>query len=226
MGVPKFPNLGLPQLWGPITFFLNLWLIWGLKKSCRSLRELSNSMWHATCTHGNWVDSWLLVVGSQTANLTPGPSFDHNLCFRCPNGSWDPMNIYTPRAFQWYKEHLNLMNFDPYNRSLKIQESTGIPTPKVGVPLGVWGFIPSHSFALPGAWNVTPRLPSWPALLQALALVASPKLRLWQYCCSINVVNESTNYSFVTKSLPKIKFWSRYLFKKVGHKSKLSNHMY
>jgi hypothetical protein len=28
---------------------------------------------------GNWVDSRLLVVGSQIANLTLGLSFDHNL---------------------------------------------------------------------------------------------------------------------------------------------------
>jgi len=43
------------------------------------------------------------------------------------------------------------MNFDPYNRPLKIQESIGPPTPKVGVHLGVWGFIPSDSLAFPGA---------------------------------------------------------------------------
>jgi hypothetical protein len=29
------------------------------------------------------------------------------------------------------------MGFDPYNRTLKIWESTGTPTPKVGIPLGV-----------------------------------------------------------------------------------------
>jgi hypothetical protein len=63
----------------------------------------------------------------------------------------------------------------------------------VWIPLGVWGFIPSHSFALPGAWNVTPRLPSWPALLQALALATSPKLGLrhfvwFCFCCNWVVV--------------------------------------
>ncbi len=46
------------------------------------------------------------------------------------------------------------------------------------VHLAVWGFIPSHSFALLGAWNVTLRLAPWPAPLQALALVTSPRLRL------------------------------------------------
>jgi hypothetical protein len=48
----------------------------------------------------------------------------------------------------------------------------------MGVHLGVWKFIPSHSFALPEAWDATPGLPSWPATSQALALVASPRLRL------------------------------------------------
>jgi hypothetical protein len=37
------------------------------------------------------------------------------------------------------------MGFDPYNCSLKIWESIRTPTPKVGVHLEVWRFIPSHS---------------------------------------------------------------------------------
>jgi len=61
------------------------------------------------------------------------------------------------------------MSFDPCNRSLNIQKSIGTPTPKVGVHLGVWRFIPSHFFTLPGAWNVIPELHSWPTPLQALA---------------------------------------------------------
>jgi hypothetical protein len=136
-------------------------------------------MSHATYTQGNRNDSWLLLVESQIANLTPGLSFDHNLCFRCPNGSCEPISdIYVPRVFQWYKERFNPMNFGPFICSLKIWESIRTLTPKVGVPLGVWGFIPSHSFELPGAWNVTFGLPFWPALLQALALVVSPRLGL------------------------------------------------
>jgi len=72
------------------------------------------------------------------------------------------------------------MIFDPYNRSLKIWESIGSLTPKMGTHLRVWGFIPSHSPPLLGAWDVTPRLPSWPTPLQALALIMSPRLNLWQ----------------------------------------------
>jgi hypothetical protein len=48
--------------------------------------------------------------------------------------------------FQLYKELLNPMGFDPFNRSLKIQESIGNPTPKVGVHFGVWRF---NSHTLP-----------------------------------------------------------------------------
>jgi len=134
VGVSKFAKLGLPRLWGPIILSVDLWLIWGLKQSYK-------------------------VVGSQIANLIPNTFFYHNLCFRCPNGSCEPIsNIYIPRTFQWYMELLNPMRFDPCNHSMKIRESIGTPTPKMGIHLGVWGFIPSHSFALSGAWNVTPGL--------------------------------------------------------------------
>jgi hypothetical protein len=98
----KFPRLGLPWLWGPITSCENLWLQWGLKQSCSPCCELFNGMSHVACTQGNWVDSWLLVLGSQIANLTLGLSFDHNLCFRCPNESCKPiLDIYISIAFQW-----------------------------------------------------------------------------------------------------------------------------
>jgi hypothetical protein len=86
MGVPKLPKLRIPQLWGPITSRADLRSRWGLKKNCSSCRELSNSMSHATFTQVNPIDSWFLVVKNQMANLTPNPSFGHNLCFRCPNG--------------------------------------------------------------------------------------------------------------------------------------------
>ncbi len=171
MGVPKLPTLGLPQLWGPITLCADIRSRWCLKKSCSPHRELSNGMLHSTCMQGNRVDSQLLVVGSQIANLTSGPSFGHNLCFKCPNGSCEPtLDIYVPKDFQWYKELPNLMGFDPYNCSLKIWKSIGTPTPKMGAHLGVWVFIFTLSYTL--------RLPYSHAPLQALALVASPRLGL------------------------------------------------
>jgi hypothetical protein len=85
-------------------------------------------MSHATCTQGNRVDSRFLVVESQIVNLTLGPSFGHNLCFRCPNGSCKPiLNIYVSIIFQWYRELLNPLGFDPCNLFLNIQKSTGTP---------------------------------------------------------------------------------------------------
>jgi hypothetical protein len=151
MGVPKFLKLALLRLWGPITLCANLRLRWGLKQSCSPCQGLSNGMSDATCTQGNWVDSQLLVVMSQTTNLIPDLSFGHKLCFKCPNGSCKPiLDIYISIYFQWYKELFNPIGFDPCNCSLKIRESIRTPTPKVGVHLGVWGFILSHSPALLG----------------------------------------------------------------------------
>jgi hypothetical protein len=178
-GVSKFPKLGLMRLWGPIILCEDLRLRCGLKQSCSLWWELSNSMSHATCTQGNRGNSWLLVVGSQIANLTPDLSFGHNLYLKCPNESCElTLDIYVPRAFQWYKKHFNPMGFDPCNISLKIWESIGSPTPKIGTHLGVWVFIPSHSPTLLKACNVTSGLRTWPTPLQALALVASPSLGL------------------------------------------------
>jgi hypothetical protein len=44
------------------------------------------------------------------------------------------------------------MNFDPYNCPMKIWESFKTPIPKMGIHLGVWRFIFSHSPKLSGAW--------------------------------------------------------------------------
>jgi len=103
------------------------------------------------------------MVRSQTAKLIRDLSFGQNLCFKCPNGWCEPISdIYVSIPFQWYKKNFNLMGFDPCNCSLKIQESIGTPTPQVGVTLGVWGFILSHSPALPGV-----RCVSWASLLSS-----------------------------------------------------------
>jgi len=136
-------------------------------------------MWHVTSTQGNWGDSWFLVVESQIGNLTPNPSFGHNLCFKYPNESCKPiLDIYIPRSFLKYNNLFNSMGFDPCNCYMKIWKSIKTPIPKVGVHLGMWRFMPSHSPTLLGTWNLTPKLHSWPAPSQALALVISPRLGL------------------------------------------------
>jgi hypothetical protein len=90
VGVPKFPKLGLPRFWSPITLCADLRFRWGLKKNFSHGQQVSNSMLHATCTQGNQGDSRLLVVRSQIVNLTLDFSFGHNLFFRYPNGSCKP----------------------------------------------------------------------------------------------------------------------------------------
>jgi len=146
MGVPKSHRLGFPRLWSPIILWTDLGSRCGLWQSCSSCQELCNIMSHAPCIQVNRVDFRLFVVKSQIGNLTLGLSFSHNLCFKCPNEQWEPiLDIYVPKDFQWYKERHKPLSFDPWNCSLKFWKSTRTPSPKVGVALGVWGFIPSYS---------------------------------------------------------------------------------
>ncbi len=120
-------RFGLPKLCEFITLCSDLQLGWGLKQTYSSPWELSNGVLHSTCTHRGWVDSWLLVV-SLTPSLTLDPSFCHNLCCRCANGSCKAIfNIYTLIAFQWYEECFKARCFDPYNQALKFQESRRTP---------------------------------------------------------------------------------------------------
>jgi len=127
-GVPKLSRFRLPGLWTLIASHPKLRSRRGLNQSCNSPWELFKGVSHFIFTHQNWVDSWLLVVGSQTANLIPGLSFDHNLCCRCPNGSCEAiLDIYTSRPFQRYKERLNARCFDSCNRALSFRESQKTP---------------------------------------------------------------------------------------------------
>ncbi len=101
---------------------------WGLKQTCSSPQEFSNGVSHSTCTHQGQVDSQLLMVRSQTASLTPSPSFVHNLCYKRPNGSCKAIfDIYISKPLQWYKEHLKARCLDPCNRTLSFQESQRTP---------------------------------------------------------------------------------------------------
>jgi hypothetical protein len=100
-------RFGLPGLWELIIPRSDLELWWGMKQSCSSPQDLSNGVLYSIWTHRGQVDSRLFVVESQSVSLTPNPSFDHNVCFRCLNGSCKAIfDIYTSRPFQRYKEHL------------------------------------------------------------------------------------------------------------------------
>jgi hypothetical protein len=128
-GVPKLSRVELPGLWTLISPGSDIRLEWGLNQSCSSPRELSNAPSHSFCRRRERVDSRLLVVGGQTASLTPGPSFAHNLGCICPNGSYVTiLDIYTSKPFQWYKEYLKARCFSLCYRTLKLRESRRTPS--------------------------------------------------------------------------------------------------
>jgi hypothetical protein len=142
-------------------------------------------MSHVAYTLENHVNSWLLMVENQITNLTPNLSFDHNLCFRCPNGQCEPISkIYVSITFQWYKELFKAMSFGPWNCVLNIQKSIGTPTPNTEF---TWS-VRVHSltlFGTPGSMWCDSRASSWPATLQAIALVMSPRPGLWYVCVNL-----------------------------------------
>jgi hypothetical protein len=134
-------------------------------------------MLHVSCTQGNQVNSWLLMVKSQTTNLTPGLSFGHNLCYGCFNGQWKPiLDIYVSISFQWYKKLFEAMSFDPCNCTLKIWESIRDSNSQHGSSLGSVRVHALTLFALPGICDVTPGSLSWLASLQPFTLVVRPRL--------------------------------------------------
>jgi hypothetical protein len=92
---PEIVPARLLELWTAITPDYRVWSKRGLNQSCSPRRDLFNAMSHSQIGCREKVDSRLLVVGSQTANLTPGPSFAHNLGYRYPNGNARPFSIST-----------------------------------------------------------------------------------------------------------------------------------
>jgi hypothetical protein len=138
---PEIVPVGVPGLWELITPDCRVWLQRGLNQSCNPRQDLSNDISHSQFGSREEVDSRLLMVGSEIANLTPGPSFAHNLGDRCPNGQCKAIfDIYASRPFQWHQEHLNGRCFGPCCRTLNIRESRRTPNPPT---LEVLGFTPT-----------------------------------------------------------------------------------
>jgi hypothetical protein len=89
-GTPKVesrncPGFGLLGLWDIIASHPDLRSGRGLNQTCSPLRKPFNVVSHFRFGCQEEVDSRLLVVESQTASLTPGLFFAHNLGCRCPN---------------------------------------------------------------------------------------------------------------------------------------------
>jgi hypothetical protein len=138
---PETVLSGVPGLWELITPDCGVWSQRGLNQTCSPRWDLSKDVSHSPFGGREEVDSRLLVVGSQTASLTPGPSFAHNLGYRCPNGQCEAIfYIYASRPFQWHQEHLNARCFGPCCRALNIRESRRTPNPHF---FQVLGFTPT-----------------------------------------------------------------------------------
>jgi hypothetical protein len=132
---------GVPGLWELITPDSEVWSRRGLNQTCSPRRDLSNDVLQSQFGAREEVDSQLLVVGSQTASLTPGPSFAHNLGYKCPNDQRVAIfYIYASRPFQWHQENLNARCFGPCCWTLNIQESRRTPNPHF---FQVLGFTPT-----------------------------------------------------------------------------------
>ncbi len=138
------------------------------------------------CLHAKNLDRFLTF----SANLTPNLSFDHNLCFRCPNGQCKHiLDIYVLIAFLWYKKLCKLMDFHPCNHALKIQKLIWHSNSQHGSSLGSVRVHSLTRFALSRACDVTLESPFWLATLQSLALVTSSRRGLWH--CVLTLVPDS-----------------------------------
>jgi hypothetical protein len=148
-GTPKLESRNCPEivpggvlgLWELITPDCKVWSRRGLNQTCSPRRDLSNDVLHSQFGGRQEVDSRLLVVGSQTASLTPGPSFAHNLGYRCSNDQCEAIfYIYASRPFQWHQEHLNARCCGPCCGALNIRKSRRTPNPHF---FQVLGFTPT-----------------------------------------------------------------------------------
>jgi hypothetical protein len=95
---------------------------------------------HLRVSQSQVAESWDLEPHSRLptlergrgSNLTPGPSFAHNLGCICPNGQCEVVfDIYASRTFQWHQEHLNARCFGPICRTLNIRESRRTLNPQL-----------------------------------------------------------------------------------------------
>jgi hypothetical protein len=168
---PKIVPVGVPGLWDVISPRPDLGSGRGLNQSCSPRRELSNAMSHSRSAHQDQVDSRLLVVGSQTASLTPGPSFAHNLGCRCPNGQCEAIfDIYVSRPFQWHQEHPKARCFSPCCRALNIRESRRTPSSQLFQLFQVLGFTPTL-----GQSGVATPLTIWTKIIEFMVFTDYPK---------------------------------------------------
>jgi hypothetical protein len=123
---------GVTGLWELLTPDFQVWSRQSLNQTYSARRDLSNNISHFQFGVQEEVDSRLLMAGSQTASLTPGPSFAHNLGYKCPNDQCEVIfDMYALRPFQWPQEHFNARCFGPFYWALNIREFRRTPNPQL-----------------------------------------------------------------------------------------------
>ncbi len=138
---PECVPVGLPRLWTAITPRPNLGSGRGLNQYCSPRCDLSNDVLHSPSARRERVDSRLLVVGSQTASLAPGPSFAHNLSCRCPNGQCEAIfDIYASRPFPMTPRTPQCKVFWAL---LSNSKHSGVPEDSKSPTFGMLGFTPT-----------------------------------------------------------------------------------
>ncbi len=138
---PEIVPVGVPGLWELITPDSRIRSRRGLNQSCNPCRDLFNAVSHSQIGCREKVDSRLLVVGSQTASLTPGPSFAHNLGYICPNDQCEAIfDIYASRPFEW---HLKTPQCEMFCPLLSSSEHSGVPEDSNSRLFQMLGFTPT-----------------------------------------------------------------------------------
>jgi hypothetical protein len=130
---PETVPVGVPGLWELITPDHRVGLRRGLNQSCSPRWDLSNDMLHSQIECREGVDSRLLVVGSQTASLTPGPSFALELQM----SKWPMRGHFRYLRFKTFpmtQERFNANSSGPCCRTLNIRESRRTPSPQLWHP--------------------------------------------------------------------------------------------
>jgi hypothetical protein len=92
---PECVPVGLLGLWIAITPRPNLGSGQGLNQYCSPRRDFFNDVLYSPSACRERVDSWLLVVGSQIASLTPGPSLPITWAFDVQMTNARPLSIST-----------------------------------------------------------------------------------------------------------------------------------
>ncbi len=136
----------VPKLWMLISFSNQVYFEKTRKISYSPKKYLSNGVQHTPIRPHLAPAFKGFMVGSQISNLTPTPSFDHNLCKSSLNEQYQStLNIHVSRPFEWHLGGAIWSFFAFSTKALNIRNSLMNATPKVGVHLGVIGLHPLHS---------------------------------------------------------------------------------